>query len=65
MAITSFVLRGKGLSSCLARNLVNSAANSQILYGLKTFINDLQFEEIAEHYDIANRRMLRATLKSE
>ena len=65
MMLNSFFYRGKGLNPGYCRNIVNSAANSQILYGLKTCIKDLYCEEIASKYDIAERKMMRAAIRCE
>ena len=65
MMLNSFFFRGKGLNPGYCRNIVNSAANSQILYGLKTCIKDLYCEEIANKYDIAERKMMRAAIRCE
>ena len=65
MILNSFFYRGKGISPGYCRNIVNSAANSQILYGLKTCVRDLYCEEIANKYDISERKMLRAAFRCE
>lgn len=65
MVLNSLFYRGKGITPSYCRNLINSVANSQILYGLKTCIKDLYCEEIANKYDIAERKMLRAAIRCE
>ena len=65
MLLTRFNLRSGGIAPTDARNVIMAAANSQILYGLKHCTQDLLFQEIGDKYDIAGRRMLRASLRCE
>ena len=65
MVLNSFFYRGKGINPGYCRNMVNSTVNPEILYGLKICIKDLYCEEIANKYDISERKMLRAALRCE
>ena len=57
------MLKGSGISPCMARNLIIGAMQAQVEYGLKnTSMN--QMEEIQIKYNIANRRAIRALMRA-
>ena len=65
MLLNNFFYRGQGISPGHCRNIVNSAANAQILYGLKSCVRNLYCDEVAKKYNIQERKMLRAAFRRE
>ena len=61
-------MEGGGLCPSAATTICNMVANQQVMYGLNTIphylYTDALGDSLSTHYDIANRRMLRAAFKS-
>ena len=57
------MLKGKGISPSMARNLIIGAMQAQVDYGLKN-TNLGWLDEIQEQYNIASRRAIRAIMRA-
>ena len=57
------MLRGIGISPSMCRNLIVGAMQAQTEYGLKN-TSFADFQEIQAKYNIANRRAVRALMRS-
>ena len=63
LKLVPFILKGKGISPSMTRNLIIGAMQTQVDYGLKNTTLH-QLDEFQNKYNIANRRAIRAIMRA-